>query len=97
MVYVLRAQGVIADFNPLPGSAISAAPSSIPQPWLVVNGLWSLLLACGMLITSMFVETADSWRFGVGVLRSLLALYGVPIMVVAWSGLSFALKGEQAT
>ncbi|MEW5319506.1 MAG: hypothetical protein WDW38_010651 [Sanguina aurantia] len=86
-------KGVIADFSPLPGSASGAAPSPGPQPWLVVNGLWSLLLACGMLMTSMFVETAGSWRFGVGVLRSLLALYGVPIMVVAWSGLSFALKG----
>ena len=54
------------------------------------NGLWSLFLAFGMLISSMIVRTARSWRFGVHWLRALLADYGVPLLVVAWTGVSYA-------
>jgi hypothetical protein len=54
------------------------------------NGLWSLFLAFGMLATSMIVRTARSWRFGVGWARALLADYGVPLLVVAWTGVSYA-------
>lgn len=34
---------------------------------------------------------ARSWRFGRGWLRSLLADYGVPLMVVVWSGLGYCI------
>jgi len=54
------------------------------------NGLWSLFLAFGMLASSMIVRTARSWRFGVGWARALLADYGVPLLVVAWTGVSYA-------
>jgi len=54
------------------------------------NGLWSLFLAFGMLATSMIVRTARSWRFGFGWARALLADYGVPLLVVAWTGISYA-------
>ena len=54
------------------------------------NGLWSLFLACGMLTSSMIVRTARAWRFGFGWARGLLADYGVPLLVVAWTGVSYA-------
>lgn len=54
------------------------------------NGLWSLFLAFGMLISSMIVRTAREWRFGFGWVRALLADYGVPLLVVAWTGVSYA-------
>ena len=54
------------------------------------NGLWSLFLAFGMLASSMVVRTARSWRFGVGWARALLADYGVPLLVMAWTGISYA-------
>ena len=54
------------------------------------NGLWSLFLAFGMLISSMVVRTAREWRFGFGWVRALLADYGVPLLVVAWTGVSYA-------
>jgi hypothetical protein len=34
---------------------------------------------------------ARAWRFGRGWVRSFLADYGVPLMVVAWSGLAYAI------
>lgn len=61
--------------------------------WRLVNGIWSLFLGFGFLLTSMLTRTARKWRFLTGYMRAFLADYGVPLMVVAWSGLSFALSG----
>lgn len=58
----------------------------------LVNGLWSLFLAFGMLLTSLGVRTARRWRFLFSPLRALLADYGVPILVVVWTGLSYAVN-----
>lgn len=56
----------------------------------MMNGLWSLFLAFGMLITSLMVRKARKWRFLFAPLRALLADYGVPLLVVVWTGLSYA-------
>ena len=61
--------------------------------WRLVNGLWALFLAFGTVLTSLKVETARSWRFLTGPLRSFLADYGVVLSVVLWSCLSYALQG----
>ena len=67
--------------------------SSLPGPWALANGLWSLFLAFGLLLSCLLVRQARSWRFARKPIRGLLADYGVPLMVVAWSGLSFAVTG----
>eukprot|EP00892_Ulva_mutabilis_P000726 jgi/Ulvmu1/10654/UM066_0035.1 len=56
------------------------------------NGLWATILALGTVWTSMMIVQARSWRFFNGGLRSFLADYGVPLLVVAWSGVSFLLQ-----
>lgn len=48
-----------------------AEPGASSQ-WQLVNGLWSLLLAFGLLLTSLLLRTARSWRF----LRSPLRCAG---------------------
>jgi hypothetical protein len=56
----------------------------------LVNGCWSLFLAAGLLLTAALSRTARRWRFLNPALRALLADYGAPLAVVAWTGLSFA-------
>ena len=58
----------------------------------LMNGLWSLFLAFGMLLTSLMVRTARSWRFLLSPVRALLADYGVPILVVVWTGISYSVS-----
>eukprot|EP00210_Caulerpa_lentillifera_P006638 g6341.t1 len=60
--------------------------------WRLVNGLWSLLLAIGLLSSSLILHGSRSWRFGKGWLRTILADYGVPIMVLLWTGVSYVLR-----
>jgi hypothetical protein len=61
--------------------------------WRLVNGLWGLFLSFGFLLTSLWVRTARSWRFLNARLRGFLADYGVPLLVVVWAALSYAVQG----
>lgn len=78
-------QGIVREFYP--SEAISPQ-----EPWLLtlINGLWSLLLSLGLLLSCLAILKARGWRLGRSWMRGLLADYGVPLMVVAWSGISFA-------
>lgn len=58
----------------------------------LINGLWSLYLAFGILLTSLLIRTARKWRFLFSPLRALLADYGVPVLVVCWTGVSYAVS-----
>ncbi|KAK9837120.1 hypothetical protein WJX81_004022 [Elliptochloris bilobata] len=58
--------------------------------WQLVNGLWGLLLLFGLLLTALWVRQARSWRFGAAPVRGFIADYGAPLMVMVWSGVSFA-------
>lgn len=55
-----------------------------------MNGLWGLILALGLLYTTLTVRQARSWVFFKGWIRSFLADYGVPLLVVIWSALGYA-------
>ncbi|KAK6248459.1 hypothetical protein QUC31_020024 [Theobroma cacao] len=62
--------------------------------WLYVNGLLGVIFTFGLLITALKSRGARSWRYGTGWCRSLIADYGVPLMVVAWSAMSFIVPGK---
>ena len=64
--------------------------------WQLVNGLWSLVLAGGLLGASLALRGARSCRFLRAPARGLLADYGAALMLVAFSGLSFAVRGGGA-
>ncbi|VVA95286.1 unnamed protein product [Arabis nemorensis] len=58
--------------------------------WLYTNGLLGLVFTFGLLYTSLKSRKARSWRYGTGWYRSFIADYGVPLMVVVWTALSFS-------
>ncbi|KAL5541454.1 hypothetical protein UlMin_009164 [Ulmus minor] len=67
-------------------------PESIEfQPsWRFANGMFALVLSFGLLLTALRSRKARSWRYGSGWLRGFIADYGVPLMVLAWTALSYA-------
>ncbi|KAL5572752.1 hypothetical protein UlMin_022349, partial [Ulmus minor] len=61
--------------------------------WIYVNGLLGIIFSFGLLFTALKSRRARSWRYGTGLLRSFIADYGVPLMVLIWSALSFSVPG----
>ncbi|KAJ1429108.1 Bicarbonate transporter, C-terminal [Sesbania bispinosa] len=57
--------------------------------WLYVNGLLGVIFTFGLLYTALKSRRARSWLYGTGWLRSFIADYGVPFMVVVWTAMSF--------
>lgn len=65
------------------------------QPsWRFANGMFGLVLSFGLLLTGLRSRQARSWRYGTGWLRALIADYGVPIMVLVWTAISYAHSGQ---
>ncbi|VVB06598.1 unnamed protein product [Arabis nemorensis] len=62
--------------------------------WRFANGMFALVLSFGLLITALRSRKARSWRYGTGWLRSLVADYGVPLMVLVWTGVSYIPTGD---
>ncbi|KAJ4752545.1 HCO3- transporter family [Rhynchospora pubera] len=62
--------------------------------WLYTNGLLGIIFSIGVLYTSLKSRQARSWRYGTGWLRSFVADYGVPLMVVVWTALSYAVPDK---
>ncbi|KAL5544193.1 hypothetical protein UlMin_007977 [Ulmus minor] len=57
--------------------------------WRFGNGMFALVLSFGLLLTALRSRKARSWRYGSGRLRGFIADYGVPLMVVVWTGVSY--------
>ncbi|XP_058734412.1 boron transporter 4 [Vicia villosa] len=58
--------------------------------WLYVNGLLGVIFTFGLLYTALKSRRARSWLYGTGWLRSFIADYGVPFLVVVWTFVSFS-------
>ncbi|KAK9807489.1 hypothetical protein WJX72_000529 [[Myrmecia] bisecta] len=86
-------KGLKQEFRGEEGPNVNRNAAAEEPSWRLVNGLWALVLAFGLLYTSLKIVQARAWRYYNGALRSFLADYGVPLMVVVWTGLSFALRG----
>ncbi|GAB2289509.1 Boron transporter 1 [Dionaea muscipula] len=57
--------------------------------WRFGNGMFALVLTFGLLLTSLRSRKARSWRYGTGWLRGFIADYGVPLMVLVWTAVSY--------
>ncbi|CAI9094491.1 OLC1v1030240C1 [Oldenlandia corymbosa var. corymbosa] len=57
--------------------------------WLYTNGLLAVIFSFGLLLTAIKSRRARSWRYGTGWLRSFIADYGVPLMILLWTALSY--------
>lgn len=62
--------------------------------WLYTNGLLAVIFTFGVLFTSLKSRSARSWKYGTGWFRGFIADYGVPLMVLLWSALSYSVPGK---
>ncbi|KAL0425079.1 UNVERIFIED_CONTAM: Boron transporter 4 [Sesamum radiatum] len=62
--------------------------------WLYTNGLLGIIFSFGLLYTALKSRRARSWSYGTGWLRSFIADYGVPLMVLVWTAMSYGVPGR---
>ncbi|KAI4387452.1 hypothetical protein MLD38_005282 [Melastoma candidum] len=72
-------KGIIGEFN------IVEADRS----WAYANGTLGIIFSFGLLYTALRSRKARHWLYGTRWLRSFMADYGVPLMVILWTALSF--------
>ncbi|KAF4370044.1 hypothetical protein G4B88_028321 [Cannabis sativa] len=88
MLFMQQAiKGIVDEFR-IPKRENPNSPQFIPS-WRFSNGMFALVLSFGLLITALRSRKARSWRYGSGWLRSLVADYGVPLMVLVWTAVSY--------
>ncbi|KAI3504591.1 hypothetical protein L1887_26194 [Cichorium endivia] len=88
MLFMQQAiKGVVEEFG-IPKSQDPSQPA-FQRSWRFGNGMFALVLSFGLLLTSLKSRKARSWRYGTGWLRGFIADYGVPLMVVIWTGVSY--------
>ncbi|PON56927.1 Bicarbonate transporter [Parasponia andersonii] len=85
-------KGVLSEFE-VP-EAENSTLEKYQLQWLYVNCLMGIIFSFGLLFTVLKSRRARSWRYGAGWLRSFIADYGVPLMVLVWSALSFSVPGR---
>ncbi|KAF7814340.1 boron transporter 4-like [Senna tora] len=85
-------KGVVSEFN-VPKEEDPTLEKYKFQ-WLYANGLLGIIFTFGLLFSSLKIRKARSWLYGTGKLRSFLADYGVPLMVVVWTALSFSVPND---
>lgn len=85
-------KGVISEFS-VPEDADQSSPVYQFQ-WIYVNGLLGVIFSIGLLYTALRTRRARSWLYGLGWLRSFIADYGVPFMVIVWTAFSYTLPSK---
>ncbi|EYU21945.1 hypothetical protein ABFS83_01G029300 [Erythranthe nasuta] len=88
-------KGVVSEFNIPTGE--NASDEKYQFQWLYTNGLLAVIFSFGLLITALKSRKARSWRYGSGWFRSFIADYGVPMMVVVWTALSYSIPSQIPT
>ncbi|KAL9272823.1 putative boron transporter 2 [Drosera capensis] len=79
--------GVVEEFG-IPQRENPNEVALLPS-WRFGNGMFALVLSFGLLFTSLSSRKARSWRYGTGWLRGFIADYGVPLMVLVWTAVSY--------
>ncbi|KAE8698349.1 putative boron transporter 5 [Hibiscus syriacus] len=82
-------RGVVSEFNVPEGE--NPKEEKYQFQWLYTNGLLGIIFSFGVLLTSLKTRKARSWRYGTGWFRGFIADYGVPLMVLCWTALSYAI------
>ncbi|CAN6453130.1 unnamed protein product [Victoria cruziana] len=89
MLFMQQAiRGVIEEFR-IPKRENSKLVKFQPS-WLFGNGMFALVLSFGLLFTALRSRKARSWRYGTGWLRGFIADYGVPLMILVWTAISYS-------
>jgi len=85
-------KGMVGEFG-VPEGNDESQPTFQFQ-WLYANGLLGVIFSMGVLYTSLASTEARSSLYGTGWQRSLIADYGVPLMVILWTALSYSLPSK---
>ncbi|KAJ8624146.1 hypothetical protein MRB53_032676 [Persea americana] len=85
-------KGVVGEFSVSKGEEPTSPLHQFN--WLYTNGLLGVIFSFGLLCTALKSRKARSWRYSTGWLRSFTADYGVPLMVVLWTAMSFAIPSK---
>ncbi|KAL1818442.1 hypothetical protein ACET3Z_013311 [Daucus carota] len=80
-------RGVVDEFR-IPSRENPNQAALLPS-WRFGNGMFSLFLSFGLLLTALRSRKARSWLYGSGWLRGFIADYGVPLMVLVWTAVSY--------
>ncbi|KAG7667620.1 hypothetical protein Ndes2437B_g07632 [Nannochloris sp. 'desiccata'] len=86
-------KGLVNEFS-YPESEIEGENQA---PWQTINGLWAILLALGLLFSGLTIRKARKWKYLSSPVRAILADYGVPLLVIAWTGLSYAISSPNSS
>ncbi|KAA8549045.1 hypothetical protein F0562_000729 [Nyssa sinensis] len=93
MLFMQQAiKGLVEEFR-IPKRENPNLTAFIPS-WRFANGMFALVLSFGLLLTALRSRKARSWRYGTGWLRSFIADYGVPLMVLVWTAVSYIPAGS---
>lgn len=88
MLFMQQAiKGLVDEFH-IPKRENPKSAQFLPS-WRFANGMFALVLSFGLILTALRSRKARSWRYGSGWLRSLIADYGVPLMVLVWTATSY--------
>ncbi|KAL3512829.1 hypothetical protein ACH5RR_025546 [Cinchona calisaya] len=88
MLFMQQAiRGVVEEFG-IPQRENPKQTALLPS-WRFGNGMFALVLSFGLLLTALRSRKARSWRYGTGSLRGFIADYGVPLMVLIWTAVSY--------
>ncbi|KAL6196891.1 hypothetical protein ACLB2K_032504 [Fragaria x ananassa] len=88
MLFMQQAiRGVIEEFG-VPDREKPDQTALLPS-WRFGNGMFALVLSFGLLFTALRSRKARSWHYGTCWLRGFIADYGVPLMVLVWTGVSY--------
>ncbi|KAG4148192.1 hypothetical protein ERO13_D05G270880v2 [Gossypium hirsutum] len=96
LLAVFNACTVINRFTRIAGELFGMLISSEKYQfqWVYTNGLLGIMFSFGLLYTPLKSRRARSWWYGTGWFRSFIADYGVPLMVVVWTAMSFSVPSK---
>ncbi|KAI4336151.1 hypothetical protein L6164_014716 [Bauhinia variegata] len=90
MLFMQQAiRGLVEEFGIPENQRENINQIALQSSWRFGNGMFALVLSFGLLFTALRSRKARSWRYGTGWLRGFIADYGVPLMVLVWTGVSY--------
>ncbi|RDX81431.1 putative boron transporter 2, partial [Mucuna pruriens] len=90
MLFMQQAiKGLVEEFGVPKNQREGTNQIALQSSWLFGNGMFALVLSFGLLFTGLQSRKARSWRYGTGWLRGFIADYGVPLMVLIWTAVSY--------
>ncbi|XP_021848225.2 probable boron transporter 7 [Spinacia oleracea] len=89
-------RGIVTEFQ-VPKGVNEPNNRAYQFQWRYANGLFAILFSLGFIYTAFKSRKARSWLYGTGGIRNFIGNFGVPMMILAWAGLSYAVPGNVPT